>query len=75
MRQDRPFLKEASNASDRPGAQHSSQAIERPESTLSGHSRSGQWTSQLGGEQIFDFSFWLARLSRALSVSLLKITC
>jgi hypothetical protein len=37
-RQDRPFLKEASNASDRPGAQHSSRAIERPESTYTGHS-------------------------------------
>src|SRR5208337_3929134 len=32
-RQDRPFLKEASNASARPGAQHLSQAIERREST------------------------------------------
>ena len=33
MRQDRPFKKETSNASARPGAQHSSQAIERREST------------------------------------------
>jgi hypothetical protein len=37
LRQDRPFLKEASNASARPGAQHSLQAIERGESTLSDH--------------------------------------
>ncbi len=36
-RQERPLLKEASNASARPGAQHSTQAIERRESTLSGH--------------------------------------
>ena len=38
MRHDRPFLKQAANASDRPGAQHSSQAIERRKSTSSGRS-------------------------------------
>jgi hypothetical protein len=33
MRQERPFLRQAANASGRPEAQHSSQAIERREST------------------------------------------
>ncbi len=37
-RQERPLLKEASNASARPGAQHSTQAIERRELTFSGRS-------------------------------------
>src|SRR5271165_1010082 len=38
VRQDRPFLKEASNSLARPGAKRSSQAIERRESTHSFHS-------------------------------------
>ena len=52
-RQDGPFLKEASNASDRPGAQRSSQAIERPESTYCGRSRPRPWTPQLGGKRAY----------------------
>ena len=44
VRQERPSLKEASNASARPEAQHSSQATERRESTLSGH----VWTTMAG---------------------------
>jgi len=48
MRQDRPFLKEASNASARSRAQHSSQAIERRESTFSGRRALRRMRSQLG---------------------------
>src|SRR5271166_1705519 len=49
--QDRPFMEEASNASARPGAQHSSQAIERRESTLTGHSRLQPAGIAIGGER------------------------
>ena len=48
VRQDRPFLKEASNASARPGAQHSFRAIEPRESTETGHCGSRPWRSGLG---------------------------
>ena len=48
MRQERPFVKKASNASARPGAQHSSQAIERRESKRCRHSGSWRRTSQSG---------------------------
>src|SRR5271157_5731408 len=43
-RQERPFLKVASNVSPRPSAQHSFQAIERREWTLAGHPKSRPWT-------------------------------